>query len=425
MFLFAYVKMESVLSASTAKLINSLDYSGPNAPIADYVTSRQQIQVFASGSNTYSPQGVKQMRFNIGTQAGAFCDLSSLALQCTFTNNSTTQSCTVLGPSIGALLQEARIYLGNIECDRVTYYSRTEALLSRFLSADKRAQLFDEGFGFSAGSLAGNDFVAAAVPASTSKTVIWRPQALGLCNNKNLIPTAFIPGGLVLEFLLANTSQECVDSSGSSDWTLSDAKILLDVVNVDPGFLTSLSKFLLNNGTLTLNTKNYATTMFSVNSPSMTLQHVRSFTRLNSFFLTFFKSETNTQKQLNTFYLSPQGQNISVQAQIGEKQLPDNRVDNLSQHYHRLLHTIGVANSASTINITRGPYASDSFISGTDCEAVPGEAHGSGLSTMNAPLVLDIQNLGTSSSDLPTSAFLLCFHETLIQVSQDGVQVAI
>ena len=156
----------------------------------------------------------------------------------------------------------------------------------------------------------------------------------------------------------------------------------------------------------------------------MTLQHVRAFTRLNSFFLSFFKSEADTKKLLNMFYLSTQGQNISVQAQIGEKQIPDNRTDNLSQHWHRLLHTIGVANSATTINITRSPYGSDSFISATDCEAVP-EAHASGMSTHNSPVVLDIQSIGATSADLPTQAFLCCFHESLIEISQDGVSLAI
>ena len=156
----------------------------------------------------------------------------------------------------------------------------------------------------------------------------------------------------------------------------------------------------------------------------MTLQHVRAFTRLNSFFLTFFKSEGNTAKLRNTFYLLTQGQNISVQAQIGERQLPDNRTDNLSQHWHRLLHAIGVANIATTINITRSPYGSDSFISATDCEAIP-EAHASGMSTHNASLVLDIQSVGATSADLPTSAYLLCFHERMIEISQYGVSVAI
>ena len=104
--------------------------------------------------------------------------------------------------------------------------------------------------------------------------------------------------------------------------------------------------------------------------------------------------------------------------------MPDNRVDILAQHCHRLLHTIGVANSASTINITRAGFGSNSFISATDFEAVP-EMHGTGLSTHNAPLTFDIQQIGASASDLPSSAYLLCFHETMISIGQDGVSSAI
>ena len=92
-------------------------------------------------------------------------DMSTLALQGKFTNNSTTQSCTVLGPSIGTLLQEARIYMGNVEVERVTHYNCTESLLSRFLPFEKRVQMYDEGFGYQSGSIAGNDFVADSVGA--------------------------------------------------------------------------------------------------------------------------------------------------------------------------------------------------------------------------------------------------------------------
>ena len=88
--------------------------------------------------------------------------------------------------------------MGNVEVERVTYCNRTESMLSRFLPFDKRAQLYDEGFGYSAGTIAGNDFAVAAVSASSSKTVIWRPQALGLCNQTNYIPTAFVSGGGVV-----------------------------------------------------------------------------------------------------------------------------------------------------------------------------------------------------------------------------------
>ena len=164
--------------------------------------------------------------------------------------------------------------------------------------------------------------------------------------------------------------------------------------------------------------------MFSCSSPSMTLQHVRAYTRLNSAFVTFFKSEANTKKLCNTFYLSPNGQNISIQCQVAEKQTPDNRCDNLAHHYYKLLSAVGLAHSTSTWNITRAGFSTDSFISATDFEAVP-EAHGSGISTHNAPCVFDIQSIGSTSADLPTTCFVLAFHESLVEISQEGVSVAI
>ena len=415
--------MESVLSASKASLISSLDFAGPSG-VADYITSRQSIQVFPQGSNIYSPNGVRQLRFSLGTQ-GAFVDMSSLALQCSVNNESTTKGLTFLGPSLGTCIAECRIFMGNVETERCTFLNRTESLLSRFIPFEKRVEQYDLGFGYSSGTFQGNDMVAAAIPASSSKQVIWRPTALGIVNQKNYIPTAFVSGGgVTIELLLVNTGAEVCDSTGSTTWNLSDAKLLVDVVNCDSSFVTSMSKHLLGGGTLTLAPKLYSTTMFSCSSPSMTLQHVRAYTRLNSAFVTFFKSDANTKKQCNTFYLSPQGQNISIQCQIGEKQTPDNRTDNLAQHYYRLLSAVGLAHSTSTWTITRAGYHTDSFISASDFEAVP-EAHGSGISTHNAPMVFDIQNIGATNADLPVTCFILAFHESLIEISQDSVSVAI
>ena len=47
------------------------------------------------------------------------------------------------------------------------------------------------------------------------------------------------------------------------------------------------------------------------------------------------------------------------------------------------------------------------------------------LSTHNVPLVLNMQNTGATSADLPTSAYLLCSNECRISIEQDGDWVAI
>ena len=64
-----------------------------------------------------------------------------------------------------------RVYCTQPECESILRtvrehhrrytlsYNRTESLLSSFLLFDERAQMHDEGFGYSQGTIAGNDFI--------------------------------------------------------------------------------------------------------------------------------------------------------------------------------------------------------------------------------------------------------------------------
>ena len=183
--------MEQLLAAQKSSLLDSLSFAGPNAPVADYITSRSQITVYPQGSNIYNPSlGTKQIRFNIST-TGPFVDLSTLAIQCNFKNNDTVNPMVVLGGNMGTLCSELRVYLGGTEVERISHYNRTEALIQRFVSTEKRIQLFDEGLVWAGGSILGNDFYSAFVPANTDRKIVWRPMAVGLFQQKNLIPTAF------------------------------------------------------------------------------------------------------------------------------------------------------------------------------------------------------------------------------------------
>ena len=83
--------------------------------------------------------------------------MTTLALQTTFTNNSSTAACTVLGPSLGTLIQEPRIYMGNVEVERVTYYNKTESMFSRFSPFDKRAQMYEPYFKYSRNFIRGGN----------------------------------------------------------------------------------------------------------------------------------------------------------------------------------------------------------------------------------------------------------------------------
>ena len=185
-----------------------------------------------------------------------------------------------------------------------------------------------------------------------------------------------------------------------------------------------MSSALLRGQELTIPFRSYQTTMYSINAPSQQLVNARALTRVNQILLSFHKSDGETLKELNNFYLSPQGQNISVQASIGERLYPDHRCDNLSQHFYRLLNGLGINSSNATLNITKSRYATDAFLSCTDVEAVPGQAHASGLSTHGAQMTFDLRDIGASSSDLPTKAFTTVWHEAILSIGQDGCTLA-
>ena len=97
----------------------------------------------------------------------------------------------------------------------------------------------------------------------------------------------------------------------------------------------------------------------------------------------------------------------------------------ISQHWHRLLQGLGLGSSNSTINITKAKYATDSFVSLSVVEAVPGQAGHSGASTMGSQMVFDLRDMGANSTDLPTKCFVTCWHNAILTIGQDGCSVAI
>ena len=163
--------------------------------------------------------------------------------------------------------------------------------------------------------------------------------------------------------------------------------------------------------------------MFSVGtSPDAQIVHARAYTRLNSCFISFWKTAgvgSGAQKAINTFYLHSASA-LSLQTMCGEKIYPDHKCDDYNQFWMRLLSALGIQNSGTSINILRPQYLSNAFLAAVDFESVPGQASHSGLSTHNAQLVFDIKNL--SDADI---VYVTCFHDSLISIEQDGCSVAI
>ena len=166
---------------------------------------------------------------------------------------------------------------------------------------------------------------------------------------------------------------------------------------------------------------------YAITAPSQLLTLPIGRTRLNQVILTFWKpgAAAGTDKQAEHFYISPQS-NLRVFTQVGERRLPDLDISDgsLAEFFHRSLHAIGVANSsAHSVAITQAGYSTNCFFYALDLEAVA-MAHGSGMNTQNTPLVMHLDGIGATSTDLPQQAFLTITNEVLVSIGSDGVEVA-
>jgi len=82
------------VEGSTETLIHGLSYA-ENAT-AEYVKDRSSVTYFPTGGNSYSPTGVRLLRFELTTNADDFLDPGSVRLAFTLVNNDATNPLRLL-----------------------------------------------------------------------------------------------------------------------------------------------------------------------------------------------------------------------------------------------------------------------------------------------------------------------------------------
>ena len=141
------------------------------------------ISIYPEGENSYSPIGVRRLRYRENT-SGPFVNLSSVAIQAKVPNLHATHPLTLLRTNLGCMVQGMFIYLGSIEVERIQLQNCLENMLHRVLLENKQVHLYDAELGFRAGTVAGN-FHAAPIPGDGSEIVVWQPMTSGLLSQKN------------------------------------------------------------------------------------------------------------------------------------------------------------------------------------------------------------------------------------------------
>ena len=189
---------------------------------ASYVTNRRSVSYFASGGNTYSPNGVKVMKFNFAGDQWLDPSTSRVAFQL---NNNNGQDFQIMVQPLSwnpaVFFRRARLICGGQVVEDIDGFNRLSIMLTDLLPEDDQHDIACECFG-------NFDFVKgeAAQAADARKgyrqgdhdrsgsvylarRVQFKPM-LGLFNQEKLTPLRYCP--IQIELELANQQADAACS---------------------------------------------------------------------------------------------------------------------------------------------------------------------------------------------------------------------
>ena len=182
--------MESVLSAGEDFLVGPLDYGSIGKDQAQYVQERRQTTIFASVDRA-GPTAVRSVKFSVADPNG-FLDLSTLMFSWDVINKDDAKPLQMLTAIPHCCWSRMVVRVSSALVEDLGgnggSFPRHEELLSRFMSHEKRLNMANMGFGISSGTMQGDDHVARPIPASSTRSVVWRPISSGLLNCGEHLP---------------------------------------------------------------------------------------------------------------------------------------------------------------------------------------------------------------------------------------------
>ena len=154
-------------------------------PGASYVTNRRSVSYFASGGKTYSPNGVKVMKFNLTGDQWMDPSTSRVAFQ--LNNHSGDISSTPSFPIMvqplswnpAVFFRRARLIRGGAVIEDIDGFNSLSLMLTDLMPEDDQHHIACEGFGNS-------DFVKGEVAQASDDRKGYRQDEYDLSGNVQL-----------------------------------------------------------------------------------------------------------------------------------------------------------------------------------------------------------------------------------------------
>jgi len=463
--------MESLANSVEDYLIEGLSFK--LRPGASYVTNRRNVTWYASGAQSYvSGTGARVIRLQIN--GDGWVDPSTIRFVYTLNNldqRGDRYLRTIGGP--WSFFRRARcIYQGAI-VDDIDQYHRTHEMFSILTSQANRDDADIEGFGWrwdddvhytpNGPALAQDN--TRSIPTNSSKTVSFKPL-LGLFNQSKYIPLMW--GSLVLEYEIVTNATDSIASLSGADfsdantsqlWSISDVRLVGDIVTLDSALQNSYAEHVLSGKALPINYNTFITLSQSIAGSTVAVNVSRSVSRLKTLFVSFdgpppptpaAKTTAAIIKEWNRFYhpmaAPPAGtlddavksarltavgyfdfnRELEYQVQIGSKMIPEYPCRSLAQAFYELKKSLGIHGSAwHSISPSFKSYCKDHFIIGIDCEKVL-EAGWTGLNTKAGDLLtikVKGANGNIASDQMPVKLFVTLNSDQILEIRDSGATV--
>ena len=485
--------METHIQSVEDALIDSLSFKLPNS--ANFINERKSVTFFPTGGNNFTPQGVKIIKFMLaGTN---WLDPSTVKMQFRLRNTAPVGPANLQPISAlpALMFRRLRILAGGQVIEDIDMYNRVYHMVHNLLPAERRFNDYVEGFGvdYDRGDplremthINQGTGPPPIIPFGGNRIVLF-PLLCGLFNQTKFLPLRYLQG-LQIELEVVNTFGEVVltdnaviQNNWTDQWEITEPQIKCDVITLDNQLDNEYTDHLMQGKGLPINFSSFVHSMQSVGAtdkPVITMS--RSFTRLKTVFVTFYRTPiiyfwnvatgtydpipgavaTHLPFREATFFYHPQylypsdhnadtmnGQayergyyvfqwnsEVEMQMQVGAKMFPEIPIRSSAEAYYHLRKSLGShkPNSSYAVNILDREYRSHKFIVAFDTEKQT-NAGFSGLNTRAGDLITikcnNLHHISNADNGVPMPDTIPEFmhttleYDAIINITDAGVTV--
>lgn len=421
--------MLSLVRNSTGDILTkSFEYTLP--PTASYIKERHQSSWTPLGSQIYSPDNVKLIRFTL-SDGTKFLDPSTIRLAFTLNNTAATgaqnSDLKLAGPPM-ILFNRCRLLIKGTPVEDIQDSNRLAFLLNMFDTKERQDANKAESFWDT------------KIDAGTSRRMMTPLDIFGLfrANDKH-ISLYWAP--ITIELSLAPAADVCVTGTAyKTGYTLSEVQILSDTLAVS-GELLKLFSDHMETGSMPFAISSWVTTRHELPaSDKFDIQTTRSLSLLKSVFVTFDSvvnergadADAQGAWTSSTWLYNPQkGKALTTAADtlewqlcIGSRVWPVWPVKSVSDTWYHLRQALD-QNRYGASNITTAEFQKDKFVIGIDVEK--GASMIDGASFTGHPcrsgeaITFRFRGFPDASTKAKVAFIHLC-SDVVINVTQAGVE---